>query len=52
MENITIEINGKSVPLTEFPAKIILNTIIGMLQSLRNVEEIETAVIRLEKTPK
>lgn len=49
MEKIEIEINGKPVKLTEFPAKIIMSTIIGMLQSLRDVEEIENIVIRLEK---
>jgi hypothetical protein len=49
MTNISIEINGKTIPLTDFPAKIITNIIIGMLQSLRNVEEIESVVIKLEK---
>ena len=49
MTNISIEINGKIIPLTDFPAKIIANTIIGMLKSLRNVEEIESVVIKLEK---
>ena len=52
MELIEIEINGKSVKLTEFPAKIIKNTIIGMLQSLHDVEEIASVVIKLGKERK
>jgi hypothetical protein len=52
MEKIEIEINGKPVTLTEFPAKIIMNTIICMLQTLRDVDGIETAVIRLKNTSK
>ena len=51
MDKIEIEINGSPVKLTEFPAKIIMNTIIGMLKSLRDVEVVENAVIRLEKDP-
>ncbi len=49
MEKIDIEVNGEAIKLTEFPAKIIRNAIIGMLKSLRGVEEIENAVIRLGK---
>ena len=47
MEKIKIEVNGKAVKLTEFPAKIIMNAIIGMLKALRGVDEIENAVIWL-----
>ena len=47
MDKIEIEVNGKAVKLTEFPAKIIMNAIICMLKALRSVEEIENAVIRL-----
>ena len=47
MEKIEVEVNGKAIKLTEFPAKIIMNAIIGMLKALRGVEEIENAVIRL-----
>ena len=49
MEKIEIEVNGEAIKLTEFPAKIIRNAILGMLNSLRGVEEIENAVIRLGK---
>ena len=44
---IAIEVNGKEIELTEFPAKIILNVVQGILKSLRGVEMIDTAVIKL-----
>ena len=47
MTKIEIEVNGVAIKLTEFPAKIIMNAIIGMLKALRGVDEIENAVIRL-----
>ena len=47
MDKIEIEVNGEAIKLTVFPAKIIKNAIIGMLQSLRGVDEVESAVIRL-----
>jgi len=49
MEQIEIEVNGEEIELSGFPAKIIMNAIIGMLRSLRGVDEIEKAVIRLGK---
>ena len=49
MDKIEIQVNGSPVKLTEFPAKIIMNTLIGMLTSLRDVEKVENAVIKLEK---
>ena len=49
MLRIRIEVNGEEVKLTEFPAKIITNAVVGMLKSLRSVNEINSAVIKLEK---
>lgn len=49
MEKIEIEVNGEEIELSGFPAKIIMNAIIGMLRSLRGVDEITNAVIRLGK---
>ena len=49
MDKIEIQVNGKAVKLTEFPAKIIMNAIIGMLKALHGVDEIDNAVIRLGK---
>ena len=39
MKEISIRVNGKQIPLTEFPSDIIKNTIIGMLKSLKGVDE-------------
>jgi len=39
MKEISIKVNGKQIPLTEFPSGIIKNTIIGMLNSLKGVDE-------------
>ncbi len=51
MEKIEIEVNGKVIKLTKFPAKMIISTLIGMLKSLKDVDEIENAVIRLGEIP-
>jgi len=45
---ISVEINNEKVELTEFPTKIIINVLLGMLQSLHGVDEVQTAVVRLE----
>jgi hypothetical protein len=42
MSDIKIKVNGKNIPLTEFPEDIIKNILLGMLKSLKGVEEIET----------
>ena len=44
---ITVEVNGKEVKLTEFPTKIIVNVLEGMLKSLHGVDEIKSAVVKL-----
>lgn len=36
---VSIKVNGKQIPLTEFPSQFIKNTIIGMLKSLKGVDE-------------
>ena len=40
MQNISIKVNGKQIPLTEFPSELIKNTICGMLKTLKGVDEI------------
>ncbi len=45
MQTITLKVNGKEVPLTQFPADIILQTILGMLKALKGVEEIKDVEI-------
>lgn len=47
MENqMIIKVNGRKIPLTEFPEEIIKNTIVGLLKSLKGVEEITDVEIR------
>ena len=49
MYQVKIAVNGEEVRLTEFPIHIIANTLVGMLQSLQGVEDVDTAVIELNK---
>ncbi len=48
MEKISIKVNGKQIPLTEFPAEFIINTITGMLKSLKGVKEIKNVQINIK----
>jgi len=47
MYKVTIKVNGKDIYLTDFPTKIIMNILLGILNSLKEVEEIKDAVIEL-----
>jgi molybdopterin-guanine dinucleotide biosynthesis protein MobB len=47
--DLSIKVNGMDIPLTEFPAQIISNTIVGMLGSLKNVQDIHTVTIELKR---
>ncbi len=48
MQTITLKVNGKEVPLTQFPAEIITQTILGMLKALKGVEEIKDVEISIK----
>ena len=48
MKKISIKVNGKQIPLTEFPAKFIKNTISGMLKSLKCIDDIKKVEINFE----
>jgi len=48
MEEISIIVNGKSIPLTEFPRSIIIKTILGMLEALKDVEDPRTVEIKIK----
>jgi len=48
MEKISIKVNGKQIPLTEFPAEFIINTITGMLKSLKGVKDIKNIQINIK----
>ena len=49
MSDLKIKVNGKNVPLSEFPEEFIKNTLFGMLKTLKGVEKIETFEIKYEK---
>jgi hypothetical protein len=48
MQDITIKVNGKNIPLSEFPAEFIKNSICGMLRTLKGVDELKTVEIKFE----
>jgi hypothetical protein len=48
MEKISIKVNGKEIPLTEFPSEIIKNVICGMLRSLKGIDKIKKVEIYFE----
>lgn len=48
-QHLSIFINGKNVSLTEFPQQIIMSTIIGMLGSLKGVQDINEVTIELKR---
>lgn len=43
-----LTVNGKLIPLTEFPDEFIQNTIMGMISSLKGVKEVETVELSLK----
>ncbi len=47
MNDITLKVNGEEIPLTEFPAEIITQTILGMLKALHGVDEIKEVEIHI-----
>ena len=48
MEEITITVNGKEIPLTDFPKAIVIKTILGMLQALKGVADVKTVEIKIK----
>jgi len=49
MSDICIKVNGKEVPITEFPSDIISNAICGMIQSLKGVDDIHSVDIHINR---
>ena len=49
LQRLCIAVNGRNIPLTEFPEKIITNTIVGMLGSLKDVQNIKEFAIQLKR---
>ena len=48
MSEINIKVNDKNVSLSEFPAEFIINSICGMLKTLKGVDEIKEVEIKIE----
>ena len=46
MDDMKILVNGKNIPLTEFPKDFIKSTILGMLTPLKGVEDIKDVEIK------
>ena len=49
MYDIKITVNGEEIELSGFPGEIISEAIVAMLKTLRGVDEIENAVVQIEK---
>ncbi len=49
LPDLSIKVNGQEIPLTEFPAQIISKTILGMLSSLKHVQDIQTVSLELKR---
>jgi molybdopterin-guanine dinucleotide biosynthesis protein len=47
LPRLSITVNGKNIPLTEFPEQMITNTLVGMLGSLKGVQDINEVTIEL-----
>ncbi|NMB61534.1 MAG: hypothetical protein GYA18_04255 [Chloroflexi bacterium] len=48
MSEIQIKVNGEEISLTQFPAEIITQTILGMLKALRGVEVVKEVEITIK----
>jgi len=48
MSEINIKVNGKNIPLSEFPSEFIINSISGMLRTLKDVDEIKDVEIKIK----
>jgi molybdopterin-guanine dinucleotide biosynthesis protein B len=49
LQRLFITVNGRNIPLTEFPEQILTNTIMGMLGSLKDVQNIKEFTIQLKR---
>ena len=49
LQRLCITVNGRNIPLTEFPEQILTNTIVGMLGSLKDVQNIKEFTIHLKR---
>ena len=48
MSEINIKVNGENIPLSEFPSEFIINSVCGMLRTLKGVDEIKDIEIKIK----
>ena len=48
INKIQVRVNKKAIPLSEFPANFIKNTVIGMMKSLKGIDKIGEVEIRFK----
>jgi len=49
LQRLNIIVNGRNIPLTEFPKQIITNILVGMICSLKGVQNINEVTIELRQ---
>ena len=50
VKKVELKINGKKIPLSEFPEEFIKNTLFGMVSTLKGVDEdVETITLTISK---
>ena len=49
MYEIKVTVNGEEIPLSDFPAEIIAKVLAAMLETLKGVEEIKSAVVEIKQ---
>jgi molybdopterin-guanine dinucleotide biosynthesis protein len=48
-QHLFVRVNGKNISLTKFPEQIFTNTIVGMVRSLKGVQNINEVTIQLRQ---
>lgn len=49
LQHLRISVNGRNISLTKFPEQIITSTIVGMLSSLKGVQDINEVTLELKR---
>jgi molybdopterin-guanine dinucleotide biosynthesis adapter protein len=47
--DLSIRVNGKDVPLTEFPKRIISNVVVSLVESLKGVNDVRSVTLELQR---
>ena len=48
-KSVVLEVNGKRVPIKDFPREMITNIVISMAESLNGVDDVRSLVLKIEK---